>query len=195
MARELGAIPRLNIFALVSKWTKEARCKRVSQEAEHRWFDSILTQVMNLFILHEEPEIAAEYHCDKHVVKMIIEASQILSTVMHNKGLTGPYKPTHANHPCTLWAAESKLNFSWVLRYQRQLGVEFTRRYYKKHKCSELSFKFPDFIKFEQTPFVQCMPTKHKIENDPVTAYRNYYLAEKRYFAKWKLGNIPSWWL
>lgn len=33
---------------------------------------------MNIFVLHWLPQIAALYHCDKHVVKMILEYAQIL---------------------------------------------------------------------------------------------------------------------
>lgn len=35
---------------------------------------------MNVFVLHENPRIAAQMHLDKHVVKMIIEYAQLLST-------------------------------------------------------------------------------------------------------------------
>ena len=35
---------------------------------------------LNLFYLHNDPVISAEMHCDKHVVKMIIEYAQMLST-------------------------------------------------------------------------------------------------------------------
>ena len=35
---------------------------------------------MNLFYLHNDPVKSAEMHCDKHVVKMIIEYAQMLST-------------------------------------------------------------------------------------------------------------------
>ena len=35
---------------------------------------------MNLFILSHHPRIAAKYHLDKHVVKMILEACQLLYT-------------------------------------------------------------------------------------------------------------------
>ena len=35
---------------------------------------------MNIFYLHNDPEISAKMHCDKHVVKMIIEYAQMLST-------------------------------------------------------------------------------------------------------------------
>ena len=35
---------------------------------------------MNIFYLDENPKKCAKYHCDKHVVKMIIEYAQLLST-------------------------------------------------------------------------------------------------------------------
>ena len=35
---------------------------------------------MNIFYLHENPEVCAKMHCDKHVAKMIIEYAQMLST-------------------------------------------------------------------------------------------------------------------
>ena len=37
-------------------------------------------QLMNIFYLHKDPEVSAKMHCDKHVVKMIIEYAQMLST-------------------------------------------------------------------------------------------------------------------
>lgn len=38
---------------------------------------------MNIFMLHDDPKLAAQYHCDKHVIKMATEYSQILCTVIH----------------------------------------------------------------------------------------------------------------
>ena len=35
---------------------------------------------MNIFYLNKDPRIAAELHVDKHVVKMIVEYAQLLST-------------------------------------------------------------------------------------------------------------------
>ena len=35
---------------------------------------------MNVFALHQHPIAAAKMHCDKHVVKMILETAQLLST-------------------------------------------------------------------------------------------------------------------
>jgi hypothetical protein len=41
-------------------------------------------------------------------------------------------------------------------------------------------------------PFAQAMPEQYK-NTDAVRAYRNYYIHEKSRFAKWKTGNVPSW--
>ena len=35
---------------------------------------------MNVFYLHEDPKICATMHADKHVVKMIVEYGQMMST-------------------------------------------------------------------------------------------------------------------
>ena len=35
---------------------------------------------MNIFVLDNDPVIAAQTQCDKHVVKMIVESAQMLST-------------------------------------------------------------------------------------------------------------------
>ena len=40
----------------------------------------------------------------------------------------------------------------------------------------------------------QCMPDSCKDE-DVVTAYRNYYIQEKKYFAEWKFTKEPEWML
>ena len=36
---------------------------------------------MNIFILDRDPVLAAQYQCDKHVVKMVLETAQIMSTI------------------------------------------------------------------------------------------------------------------
>lgn len=38
---------------------------------------------MNIFILHENPKLAAEMLCDSHIVKMPLETAQMLSTVLY----------------------------------------------------------------------------------------------------------------
>jgi hypothetical protein len=38
---------------------------------------------MNIFVLDENPTLAAKYHCDKHIVKMAVESNQMLATAYH----------------------------------------------------------------------------------------------------------------
>ena len=60
---------------------------------------------MNIFHLHKVPEVCAKYHCDKHVVKMILETAQMLSTAYqkHCGEDTNLYKPAYPKHPMTIW--------------------------------------------------------------------------------------------
>jgi hypothetical protein len=112
---------------------------------------------MNIFFLDADPAIAAAYHCDKHVSKMIVEYAQLLSTA--HRMLDGHasigvsksgrkqmqwahpiedfddllYKVTHANHPSALWVRESASNYIWLYRLFDELCREYTKRYKKIH--------------------------------------------------------------
>jgi hypothetical protein len=57
---------------------------------------------MDIFVLDKNIEKCAQYHCDQHVVKMILEIVQMLCTAQNKKGITTPCKSTHQNHPCVL---------------------------------------------------------------------------------------------
>lgn len=150
---------------------------------------------MNIFALDLDPKLAAQYHCDRHVVKMLLESCQILSTVMHLNGAGGPYKPTHRHHPCVKWAGASQQNFDWLKRLMNHLCAEYTARYGKVHKCQQylsiLDCTLPDI---GQTPFSLAMPNQYR-SPDAIEAYRAYYLGEKARFAKWKASITPFWWI
>lgn len=149
---------------------------------------------MNIFVLDLDPKLAAQYHCDKHVVKMIVESVQILSTVMHLNGAIGPYKKTHEHHPCVKWAGTSQENFDWLKKLLGHLCVEYTVRYKRIHKCeSYLSELLCTLPKTGLTEFSLAMPHKYKTDN-VVESYRNYYMGEKADFAKWKTS-APDWWI
>jgi hypothetical protein len=157
---------------------------------------------MNIFALDKDPLIAAQMMCDKHVVKMILEGCQMLSTVhsldtVQDNKIT-LYKPCFHNHPCTIWARASKSNYYWLANHTFELTNEYSSRYYGKiHKSTDMAYWFtknapsnlPNTI---CTDFAQAMPEQYK-NVDGVTAYRAYYLGEKAKFAKWKLGNEPMW--
>lgn len=144
---------------------------------------------MNIFILDDNPITAAQYQCDKHVVKMVLETAQILSTING-----GPYKPTHAHHPCVLWAAEALGNYEWLVEHGKALSQEYAERYGKIHKSTAVIYSLAEpVITLPQgrTDFVQCMP-EHFRTTDTVTAYRHYY--HSKMFAAWERGRVEPWW-
>ena len=96
---------------------------------------------MNIFYLDKRPDDAAEMHCDKHCVKMILEYAQMLSTAHRELDVNVPdilYKSTHKNHPSTIWTRSSKQHYDWLFRLFRMLSAEYSLRYsngeFKVHK-------------------------------------------------------------
>jgi len=155
---------------------------------------------MNIFFLHSNAKMAAIFHCDKHVVKMIIESAQLLATAHHEHGHPVSYKPTHKNHPSAIWTRESKLHYNYVYDLAIALCKEYTKRYGKTHACeailkSELSLP-PASLTFggwKNPP--QCMPDQCKTE-DTVQAYRQYYRYKKNMMVmKWNRDKAfaPDW--
>jgi len=145
---------------------------------------------MNIFYLHSDPIVSAQAMTNKHVVKMILESAQIMSTAHHviNEGqeyLRQLYKPTHKNHPSSVWVRQSPAHYQWLYEHFQALCKEYTRRYGRTHltetKLDTLLKDDPymddlDFHHFEEPP--QCMPDEYK-SSCAVTGYRNYYLGEK----------------
>ena len=76
---------------------------------------------MNIFCLDEDPIKAVQMMCDKHIVKMILESAQLMSTA--HRELDGDnanenlYKSTHKNHPSAKWVRESLWNYVWLYRH------------------------------------------------------------------------------
>ena len=152
---------------------------------------------MNIFKLDTTPLLCAQTHCDKHVSKMILESAQMLCTSLWTNGQSAPYKPVHAKHPCTLWAGESLDNWVWLKELAIHLNEEFCWRYGRTtcHKSIDVINELcPPLIRskgLQQHP--QCMPDEYKVSNDPISAYRKYYMGEKSSFAKWTKREVPEW--
>jgi len=117
---------------------------------------------MNIFVLAKDPQEAARYHCNKHVVKMILESAQMMCAAHwthllkdNNLALSDfkrirdaqqwlyentdssfhpPWKLSHSRHPCTVWTSENVANYMWHSRLGFALLHEYTRRYEKVHK-------------------------------------------------------------
>lgn len=141
---------------------------------------------MNIFFLSFDPRIAAEHHCDKHVVKMILESAQLLYcshwVVDPSRLPATAYKKTHPNHPCGIWVRESGANYRWLCELGLALCDEFTFRYGKVHKTRAhlewLSAHPPGLPEVGVTLIRQAMPEEYKRPN-PVEAYRTYYRENK----------------
>ena len=149
---------------------------------------------MNIFVLDNDIETCARLHIDKHVVKMILEYAQILSSVHHLSGGTAPYRLTHKNHPCNKWARESLSNYKWLTELGQALGREYTHRYGKVHKSAQVidALPLPNIPDIGLTTMPQAMPDEYKDE-DVITAYRRFYNAEKIHFASYRNREWPEW--
>lgn len=154
---------------------------------------------MNIFYLDTDVKKAAQYHCDKHVVKMILETAQLLSTAHRLSGSDDDrlYKLTHKNHPSAVWVRSNKNQYLWTYQLFTELSDEYTRRYGKIHlsytKLKDVLREVPelDDAAFTQPP--QCMPDEYKVDGDSVLAYRNYYMGGKSEFAQWNHSPTPEW--
>lgn len=178
---------------------------------------------MNVFFLDRDPKLAAAYHCDVHVRKMILESAQLLSTA--HRVLDGEecvrisptgrklkywelldfreellYKPTHYNHPCAIWARESEANYYWLESLLRNLYNEYTTRYKRVHltqtKLEDVLALPPDNIPkkpFSDPPQAMDLYPQCKVPGDVVQAYRNYYKEIKSELAEWKFTSKPYW--
>ena len=174
---------------------------------------------MNIFYTDSNPIIAAQSLVDSHVVKMILESCQLLSTahrmldgrleivVVNNRKKkvwilpdardSILYQATHVNHPSAIWCRESKDNYLWLFNHTVELTREYTFRYGKRHKCCDLLGclgAVPHNISV--VPFTQpppAMDPKYIISQDSVENYRNYYNHGKIHLHRYKKRSPPEW--
>lgn len=177
---------------------------------------------MNIFYLDSNPRVCAEMHCDKHVVKMIIEYAQLMSTA--HRILDGvPYmdttsngrkikrwrmsqdwfesslmKASHINHPSNVWVRHNKENYLWLNRMWFWLLKEYTHRYGKNHACEKYMdalYLLPENFSNPPNffPPTPAMPDDCKVPNDSLLSYHKYYNERKNHFAKWTKRSVPMW--
>ena len=155
---------------------------------------------MNIFYFDSDLVVAAQYMCNKHVVKMPTETAQLLCSAHHI--LDGPkdglYRLTHKNHPSSVWVRSSSGNYKWAYAHFVALCEEYTYRYGKVHasetKLKTLLKSLPSNIiegDFYEPPLV--MPDYCKCDN-AIDSYRKCYIMEKKSFAKWSIRSEPEWW-
>ena len=174
---------------------------------------------MNIFYLDHDVRKCAEFHNDKHVIKMILEYAQLLSTA--HRVLDGVetirltktgrkqkwyglsdnreqllYNATHMNHPSAKWCRDSDSNYKWLYDLFCALCDEYTYRYGKVHltdmKLRHVLSHLPKNI--ASKPFCEpwrAMPDDMKIGKDSLASYRNYYIKGKTHLSSWS-GKINS---
>jgi hypothetical protein len=157
---------------------------------------------MNIFFLHISPKRAARWHCDKHVVKMILESAQLLYTAHWVLGIqpdlsTAPVLATKSdqhgympirnkNHPCAIWVRQSIYNYMWVCRLGLYLCMEHMHRFSPTKPHSSLAhlrwlLKNPP-SSIPHSPWTRpamAMPDDCKVGLDVIRSYRNYYIKNK----------------
>lgn len=178
---------------------------------------------MNIFILNNDPVLAAQEQCDKHVVKMIVESAQMLSTVhrmldgtmerrpsksgamlqywkLHDDREDIVYKACHFNHPSTIWTRESKANYDWHYKHFIGLCDEYTYRYGKVHSTDTKLRKHlvhaPNNIPMKGlTPFKLAMGSNPEcMFEDAVKSYRAFYHTKQAKFnMAWTKRPQPKW--
>ena len=176
---------------------------------------------MNIFYLHNDPKTCAEMHLDKHVVKMIIEYAQLMSTAhrlldgvpyldktangrsikrwrLEGENETIMMKASHINHPSAVWTRSNRENYIWLYRMWHYLCKEYTYRYSKIHavekRMIEALYLPPEnIISSEFYPPTPAMPDECKVSGDSLESYRRYYREKKSRFAKWSKRQLPEW--
>jgi hypothetical protein len=177
---------------------------------------------MNIFFLDICPRQSAQWMVDRHVVKMILESAQLLSTAHRvldgvesvgqsktgraQKTWTMPddreaaiYKATHVNHPSAVWARESRENYEWLYSHFVELLDEYTFRYDRKHKCGDYTFHRvlsvcpSNLLRSDCTKMPSAMAPEYIISDNPVVNYRNYYKFGKAALHKWTRREPPQW--
>lgn len=145
---------------------------------------------MNIFLLDPDPRLAAEYHCDKHVVSQIKETAHILSTVVRatdtiDVPVNSPlYQSTHYKHPVVQWVLSSDIAFKWTHALGYWLSMQYLFRYgIEKRKSHKSTAVIRECGRLKGLPWVgdgvnyqtlesieccRCMPAKYRSESaDP----------------------------
>ena len=177
---------------------------------------------MNIFYLSNDPTDCARQHVDKHVVKMILEYGQLMSTahrVLDGQPFYGKtknnrniarwllpdsrevivWKASHFNHPSNIWVRQSSDHYKWLHSLWIEMLSEYTYRYSKKHSAERMKEVFSQLPKnIPQRGWISdptpAMPDGFKTSSS-IQSYRNFYIGDKKSFASWKNRDTPTWFI
>jgi hypothetical protein len=151
---------------------------------------------MNIFVLDTAPSIAAAYHCDQHLNKMILESAQLLSTTCHillpSSDLAEIshyiYKPTHHNHPCSIWLRESRANVAWLVNLcveLEEIRFNLDRPEHASSQtvriCRDYLLNAPVWEYMQPDSFAEAMPLQYKLRPDLSVSQKYQELYKLKY--------------
>lgn len=162
---------------------------------------------MNIFVTSFCPTESAQALDNKRVNKMILESAQMLATALiDHKAPTDflpvtqqgkPYKPTHYNHPCTIWTRQTRKNYLWLVDHVESLHEEFKKAYGREHWVGQFISRLREASIFipngSLTQFANCSPYK---EGDTIEQYRKTMKEKWAVDVRppdWKNRSKPSW--
>jgi len=165
---------------------------------------------MNIFVLDDNPiKAAAAMDCVR-VPKMVTESAQMMASALRRHGATDeqmpltkvgrPYLGGYKNHPCTIFAGDTRTNFKWLAHHAEALLDEYYHRFGKVHACHNPIYQMSSMSKMipegDLTPFAQAMPDEYK-DDDAVKAYRAYYhsKADSKGGVHYRHTSPPDWWM
>jgi hypothetical protein len=156
---------------------------------------------MQIFGLDRNPAAAARALGDRHVVRMTLESTQILSTVASLAGVVTRYRPTHHNHPCTLWVRDNGGHWHWLLAHARALASEYEFRYDRRHACLDVIEELAtlDVVDTRVNPEAVVFTTLSLDQSyrsySSLYAHRLSYLRDKRHMHVYARGRPAPLWL
>jgi hypothetical protein len=170
---------------------------------------------MNLFVLDENPIKAAQFNCDLHCNKIVLEVAQMLANCFAPDVLVHApttksgtvRKHSYYNHPVSIWMRKTLSNLFWSIEHAYGLESERLHRGYNPHH----SIAFIDWCanNFDKSvvpdgnltefavaiaPDKNCRKVSGFNNMSVVDKYRQYYIHDKP-FAEWSNRNVPDWFI
>ena len=161
---------------------------------------------MNIFALDKCPMQSAQWLDDIRKNKMILESAQMLSTavrVLSPDTDLSVYKVAYLNHPCTIWARQSRDNFKWLLSHMSHLFLQKDGLHKSANLLTDFQ-KYADsgyFPREELTPFANCARnlergvdySEHPDVHEAYRMYMNDRWKENNITLTWRWGREPEW--
>ena len=171
---------------------------------------------MNIFALDKCPMQSAQWLDDIRKNKMILESAQMLSTAVRllsgkpievslfsNLFSDSIYKVAYANHPCTIWARQSRDNFKWLLSHMSHLWLQKGGEHGSARLIPQLDeYSSTGYFPSEGlTPFANCARnlergvdySEHSDTHEAYRLYMNDRWKENNITLTWRWGREPEW--